>query len=398
MEFKALRVFVGNAELATNSISVKLTKSRVSFACDNETNSFFVILKKDIKKIEHSTLETTIPFLCLHLSQGGYSRVANRPCLDKAKKDIKRRIFIIFNLEYLCPNLLSKPSENVSFLSKHFVPTTELTLAEVNTLLVQAGHIEFCTLFLAEFDWFGKFCKLIPSEKQKYDTVRNNEHRKLSSYYYFMNRSMAKKTEFLTYGESTDTIPKLYFFLRGIYWPTGMIKDQSLDFIADHQCASVTCHKFSLVKCETCKVARYCDQECQAADSDRHQAKCSDLKEIRKQDIAKKHTKLILKNDNFSNFKSDDRVTFDTFISKIRSVAFDLHVDSLLSNLPSLHEELALRNVKLSDDLPEHIKQLILSKSEIKRETYLQKSEGKEGADVEENKSSKILYCYKNVN
>lgn len=87
MEFKALRVFVGNAELATNSISVKLTKSRVSFACDNETNSFFVILKKDIKKIEHSTLETTIPFLCLHLSQGGYSRVANRPCLDKAKKD-----------------------------------------------------------------------------------------------------------------------------------------------------------------------------------------------------------------------------------------------------------------------------------------------------------------------
>ena len=69
MEFEALRIFIGDASIVA-PIEVKLTKSSLSLRFNDEEaeENFVVILKKDIKKIEHSKLKTTIPFLCLYLS------------------------------------------------------------------------------------------------------------------------------------------------------------------------------------------------------------------------------------------------------------------------------------------------------------------------------------------
>ena len=98
----------------------------------------------------------------------------------------------IFFLRYLKLHL---------FLRNNFLHTTlsELAMLDAMTLLKEAGQVGFNTVFLTEFEWFEKFYRLSASERQKYEVVRSNEHRKLSSYFYFLYLTISEKNHFLPF-------------------------------------------------------------------------------------------------------------------------------------------------------------------------------------------------------
>ena len=52
-------------------------------------------------------------------------------------------------------------------------------------------------------------------------------------------------------------------------------------FILTHVCENLKCGKLSLLVCDDCRVAHYCDEECQEADWGRHQNICEKMKNER---------------------------------------------------------------------------------------------------------------------
>ena len=167
------------------------------------------------------------------------------------------------------------------------------------------------------------------------------------------------KKEFISQLESWDTPAKLYCMLEVMLWYPAMIMDECVDFIAEHQCAKHGCDKFSPVKCGNCKVARYCNQECQEDDSDEHGEKCTELKKMRKDNVeaqVAKRLETVVAEEIGPGKKTSDFVSYQFFVSKMRAKIFEHHVEPLLSvERQQFKKNLRLRNVTFSDTLSENI-------------------------------------------
>eukprot|EP00092_Neocalanus_flemingeri_P018868 GFUD01020431.1.p1 GENE.GFUD01020431.1~~GFUD01020431.1.p1 ORF type:complete len:371 (+),score=61.10 GFUD01020431.1:46-1158(+) len=364
MDFHALRIFIGSCHMI-GPVKMSLNKSALSIVFDQDNEPPLtpaVIQNIDLKKIEHSELSSTIPFLCLYLTRDCYSKIQKKLSIEQYsdyKSDVKQRIFIVYNLEYLSPRLLDQPSEILKLLSKHFLQRkiVKLGLEDATKLLRSAGYNMFSFLFTVETGWFTNY-QLLPAWDQRRYGVRSNENRKVSSYGYFLGDDRMTRKEFLLMIKSLDTQEELDRFLTSIFWHPRMIFDQSLDFIADHQCSSPVCAKFSLVKCSVCKVALYCDQECQVRDVEHTKQRCAELKKWRKAKLenlyAKMSTAIFTE-----KYDIPDIVSYECFISKVRSKIFEHYSGDLISRIDFLKEELALRNVTITDSLPEYVQQLV---------------------------------------
>eukprot|EP00092_Neocalanus_flemingeri_P020702 GFUD01022435.1.p1 GENE.GFUD01022435.1~~GFUD01022435.1.p1 ORF type:complete len:385 (-),score=47.23 GFUD01022435.1:54-1157(-) len=363
---------MGNCDLSI-PIKVNISESSLSLVSDEDQDNWTVafILKKDIRKIEHS--DSGIPFLCLYLTQGSYSRTQKKLGIDRKTSeydyDVKRRIFIIYNLENLLVDTLSKPYKVINFLSIHFLQTSLVELGPMDAfeLLTGAGHGPFAILFSIEYGWIAYFNTLPVSEKNSYEVTRSTDNRKISSYCYFFAFFFSiSRRDFVWILVSLVPLVLFREFLYSIFWHPCMIFDQCLDFIAIHQCSNLVCTKFSLVKCSACKVARYCDQECQEMDLEQHRPRCPELKKRRKENHGKQIAKSFFKSEKLPRTETSG-LSYEYFISKIQSKIFEHYGDMVTFDLEGLKDDLTLRNVTLSDSLAQCIQELKTSIKNINK-------------------------------
>jgi len=363
MELDALQIFVGEDWIWPNPFEqrrVKITKSCLSFEVENshsEELKSIVIPKKDVTKIKHPRSQSTIQVLYLYLKQKAYSKIfadvvlqniPDKPC------DSQGRVMIIFNVEY--QHVSTQPSMIVRFLSQHFTKTSlvPLDVKDCTSLLKKSCNDSTAVIFHFEAMWCeeDKFALLSPNDEY--------ESRKFSSYTYIGLPNTKK--EFLSQLESWDTPAKLYCFLQVMLWYPSMIMDECADFIAEHQCAKPGCEKFSPMKCGNCKVARYCDQKCQEDDSDLHAKICTKLKKIRKDDVeaqVAKKLETIVAEEICPGKKRKDFVSYQFFVSKMRTRIFEHYAEPLLVNdRQQFYKKLRERNVTISDSLSENISNL----------------------------------------
>ena len=105
-------------------------------------------------------------------------------------------------------------------------------------------------------------------------------------------------------------------------------------FILTHVCENLKCEKLSLLVCDDCRVAHYCDEECQEADWGRHQNICEKMKDERL-------NKFLIPNDLFVEMKEANKkvISFDAFF---REIAYKIY--ETLYN--SIRHELLMRKIK----------------------------------------------------
>ena len=105
-------------------------------------------------------------------------------------------------------------------------------------------------------------------------------------------------------------------------------------FILTHVCENLKCEKLSLLACDDCRVAHYCDEECQEADWGRHQNICEKMKDERL-------NKFLIPNDLFVEMKKVNKkvISFEAFL---REIAYKIY--ETLYN--SIRHELLMRKIK----------------------------------------------------
>ena len=121
-----MRILIGNMvkPVAASPTLVKLSKAGLSFDIGGTA---VVILKKFIKKIEHSKLDSPLPVMVLYLNPSGFSKLQTKleidNCLVHTNVSRKRRIFIPILMErgQQAPMLDTNPSGIIKFLSNYIV-------------------------------------------------------------------------------------------------------------------------------------------------------------------------------------------------------------------------------------------------------------------------------------
>ena len=105
-------------------------------------------------------------------------------------------------------------------------------------------------------------------------------------------------------------------------------------FILTHVCENLKCEKLSLLVCDDCRVAHYCDEECQEADWGRHQNICKKMKE-------ESLNKFLIPNDLFVEMKKVNIkvISFEAFF---REIAYKVY--ETLYN--SIRHELLMREIE----------------------------------------------------
>ena len=370
---ECLDVCLGNDGRMTNGARIlkcQLSSDGFTFInkFDDPTDEELFIPKADVWLMKYPKFVSTIPFLCLYLTHSGYRRFKKRFGLRKS--DVDRRVLIAIHVRHANLEELEAPFRIFSFLTEHFSGTKVSTLECVNESL---GLLEEMSPVLKElFKW--EFQWLVESYGVKYygelsDNVKDSEmedpelkderfngHRKMSSYLIFLSTNPRhSKEQFSTMIESQDSLPKLLEVLYSIYWHPAMINDLCLDYLGDHQCSNPGCAKFSLVKCSNCKVARYCNQECQEHDSEHHRVLCSNLKRKRKETVDNQIIRRHFKHTR------DKYVSYEYFLSKISSKIFELMGENLCSDTKLMEEYFRVRNLTLSGLTDEYVLDFVKS-------------------------------------
>jgi len=109
-------------------------------------------------------------------------------------------------------------------------------------------------------------------------------------------------------------------------------------FMQDHICIKRNCGGFSFVACSNCKIAHYCNKDCQEKDFKKHKKVCESMKEI---DSLRQHNATILsKICKQQTEPQKDVVSMQVFTSELMKKLYSLFHEELEKGSKSLHAKL----------------------------------------------------------
>eukprot|EP00092_Neocalanus_flemingeri_P039267 GFUD01042747.1.p1 GENE.GFUD01042747.1~~GFUD01042747.1.p1 ORF type:complete len:331 (-),score=73.48 GFUD01042747.1:2-994(-) len=318
MEFKSTLIRIGNYEV-NNSYSelvTKMTNTSIGVTVRHvisASDAYIVILKKDIVKAEIS-LQSCAPFIALTLSGVACGRVRKKLGMeDKGKfrfnsrsKNAEEKKFFIFIKEVgltMLGVLQDYFTKNESLTAKDARNLLEISNIRTQLLLHEIGHYD--SNLTKDDSSQSAIVAMIPRTHFAFQV------RKIASFVYLFRERKVKKEVFSKYVDAVDTLEGVGDLFDANFWLREMVTDEMNSYIAKLKCSH--CSKPGLLKCGNCKDVRYCSVECQVRDGDSHARVCQELR--RKGKEGKKDILAIV--DKF--YTNNDGVTFEYFISKIRS-------------------------------------------------------------------------------
>ena len=101
----------------------------------------------------------------------------------------------------------------------------------------------------------------------------------LQPYAKFTNKKPMSEKEFKKFMRGVDNFPK--FVRETLGWTRTLnLYHVTASFMEAHICAQRDCGGFSFIACSNCKIAHYCNKECQEEDFNEHKQVCVSMKEI----------------------------------------------------------------------------------------------------------------------
>ena len=294
MEFSTTGIYIGTYKVETSMhYKVKISKFSISFEV---MDGAAVILMKDISKVE-VYFSSNSPYMLLTLNKSACTRVRRKLGPHKFQfnsgKEEERKIFI--SIGFLNTKLFN-------FLTTYIggcrsVLTHEESKMKISRLSVQnrIHDIENDMKRLSKDTcWEEQFGKKF-------------NYRKWSSYVLMLDDYTKEK--FVTSVDSIKDFDEMESFLYSICWVEEVYRTEVNSYIMSVKCLD-GCGELALLKCSSCRVARYCGEVCQAKHFSKHREECDELK-------AKKKINKTLENPQ-KFYKIDTDVSYHFFMSKIR--------------------------------------------------------------------------------
>ena len=142
--------------------------------------------------------------------------------------------------------------------------------------------------------------------------MQNFNYRKWSSFVNLFRDMKMSKELFVEALEEIECLGEMENFLHAIFWFEGVYMSEVNDYVRSLWCRS-GCGGWAFLKCASCKVARYCKEECQEDHFQEHSQECGRMKKERK--MKKKYNFL----QEVYPLEETEGVSYNFFISKIRS-------------------------------------------------------------------------------
>ena len=159
----------------------------------------------------------------------------------------------------------------------------------------------------------------------------------LQPYAKFTNKQPMSEKEFKKFMRGVDNFPK--FVRDKLGWTrTRDLYEVAASFMQAHICAKRDCGGFSFGACSNCKIAHYCNKECQEEDFKEHKHVCESLKEIAS---LRQHNPTILS--NICKKISEpwkEIVSMQVFTSELMKKLYSLFHEELKKGSKSLHAKL----------------------------------------------------------
>lgn len=177
-----------------------------------------------------------------------------------------------------------------------------------------------------DFDWIGL---------QYYSNY-------LQPYAKFTNKNPMSEKEFKKFVRNIDNFPK--FVRKTLGWTCTMnLYRVTASFMQAHICAKRNCGGFSFVACSNCKIAHYCNKECQEKDFKDHKKACESMKVI---GSLRQYNPTILS--NICKKESEpgkEIVSMPVFTSELMKKLYSLFHEELKKGSKSLHAKLIYLNM-----------------------------------------------------
>ena len=139
-------------------------------------------------------------------------------------------------------------------------------------------------------------------------------------------------------------------------------------FMLTHVCENQKCDKLSHLVCDDCRVAHYCDQECQEADWKRHQNICEKMKNERL-------SKFLIPNDLYDDMKkvNEKVISFESFMTEVAYKIYEAFYNSV-------KHELLMKEIEMG---------MVVCLSQISRDSKV------EGIDVDKRRWNLLMLLKK---